>query len=226
MDLRENSEEYLWPLTEVDEMYIGGRPRKNNSKWHNLTEPEKIPVITLIERPVKPDKGRGTPGRPGRVRSIVPEPDHKNRRLTRPKMTDLIEELIDQDTSEVHTDESPLYGELRERGWVHHSVLHRERYVAKDGHVHINTAESYHALPKRAFVGTYHKMGGPDYVRLYGEEFAWRWNRRREPKENNFRFIMELILERIDPPAPPPDENKESWPPPMGPVENGQLLMF
>ena len=210
----------LSQIIEIDEVFIGGRPRKANCKWINATESPKMPVVTIVERPAD--------GRPGRVKSIIPEPDHKGRRLTQPKMTDLIEEQVDMGRSEIHTDEAQIYKELESRGAIHNTVLHAKRYVDAMGHVHINTAESFHALPKRMHIGVYHKFGKESrHIQPYMDEAAYRWNHRREKKETLFTRILELILfGGRDQDGGSSADPGDSWPPPMGPLSYGQQELF
>ena len=205
----------LAQIVEVDETFLGGKPRKNNCKWINVSENPKMPAVTIIERPAS--------GRPGRVKAFVPRPDHKGRRLTQPAMTDLIEENVDLNVSEIHTDESPLYKELERRGVIHESVLHRERYVDAGGHIHINTAESFHALPKRMHFGIYHRWGKEDrYIELYLAEAVWRWNHRADEKDDLFGNIVRLVF------GLPPESSGGAgmeWVP-MQPLSYGQQDLF
>ena len=122
------------------------------------------------------------------------------------------------DQSEIHTDESPLYKELESRGHIHNSVLHNKRYVDAMGHVHINTAESSHAILKRMHYGTYHKM---DRVQEYADENAYRWGHRRE-NGTAFALLLELVGAG-GPVKPEPVSESEPYPPPMSGLDYGQM---
>jgi transposase-like protein len=204
--------EKLALICEVDEVYIGGKPRKNNCKWINKTEPEKTPVVVMCERPAE--------NRPGRARAFtMTEKDHKGRRLTQPKMTNMIEETIDVMRSEVHSDQSPLYAELASRGILHESVPHYKHYVDPAGHVHINTAESFNALPKRSHYGIYHQY---KHVGRYMEEAAFRWSHRREHHDKAMTRVLHLAtVNGKKNKRPARKQKKDNYPPPMG--DDGQM---
>lgn len=60
--------------------------------------------------------------------------------------------------TEVHTDGSRVYDPLASLGYDHQRVLHSiGEYVRADG-VTTNSAESYWALLKRTYIGTYHYL--------------------------------------------------------------------
>jgi transposase-like protein len=205
-------EEKLALIVECDETFVGGKPRKANCKWINLKESVKTPVVVMTERPAE--------DRPGKSKVFVPDPDHKGRRLTQPVMTDLIEENVDIDRSEIHTDQSPLYAELKSRGVLHESVPHYRHYVDPSGHVHCNTSESFNALVKRSHYGIHHKYA-PENVHLYAEETSYRWNHRYELHRGMDR-VMELAMVNERRTA----RKSEQWPPAMNAGDDGQLLLF
>ena len=151
------------------------------------------------------------------VTETIPQPDHKGRRLTAPQVTETILNHVDT-MAEVHTDEAPHYHELRGIGYLHETVNHSRRYVGQFGHNHINTAESFHSLPKRMHFGVYHQFGR-EYVGAYMEEAAYRWNTRRE--RPTFEWLVKLAGRG---PREPERRNREVWPPPMG--ESTQMELF
>ena len=73
----------------------------------------------------------------------------------------------------IYTDEHAGYRGLRNHAAVHHSA---KEYV--DGEVHTNGIESFWALLKRGYIGTYHKMS-VKHLDRYVQEFAGRHNQRR-----------------------------------------------
>lgn len=58
------------------------------------------------------------------------------------------------------------------------------------GAIHTNTIENSWSLLKRGVVGTYHKVG-KRYLPLYLNEFAFRYNERRNPD------IFEQLLSSV-----------------------------
>ena len=78
--------------------------------------------------------------------------------------------------AQIYSDQNASYAGLRERGYrvaqVNHSV---KEYVR--GMAHTNGIESFWALLKRGYMGTYHKMS-PKQLQRYVNEFAGRHNAR------------------------------------------------
>ena len=77
-----------------------------------------------------------------------------------------------KDGTKVYTDEAAPYNGLENRSWVNHSV---GQYVS--GQAHTNGMESFWALLKRGYHGTYHKMSRKHLPR-YVAEFEGRHNQR------------------------------------------------
>ncbi len=75
--------------------------------------------------------------------------------------------------SQVFTDEHRAYQGLLNHKAVKHSV---GEYVK--GQAHVNGMESFWALLKRGYYGTYHKMS-PKHLQRYVDEFSGRHNARR-----------------------------------------------
>lgn len=170
----------LYGIVEVDETYVGGSPRKNNCKWINKKAGNKRPVVTMIERQTEISSGK--------VRATVMWPDEKGQSLTGEQLKTVIEKNVDS-RSEVHTDQNPGYNDLENRGYLHEAVNHNQRYVSEDGHVHINTAESFHSGIKRMHYGVYHWFSDK-WIQNYMEEAAFRWNHRKEAAEDVFRVLV------------------------------------
>src|SRR3990167_4919593 len=94
--------------------------------------------------------------------------------VDRKTLEDIISESINTDTI-LFTDDYSAYGRLAEK-YDHRVVRHGEgRYV--DGEAHTNSIESFWALFKRGYVGTYHKMSSK-HLQRYVDEFVYRFNRR------------------------------------------------
>jgi len=144
---------------EVDETYMGGKPRYRHSSNPRGTA-HKAPVMVLVERDglarVKPVESVNTETLHAEVISAV------------------------EKSAMVITDEMASYRNLGphfEGG--HHFVTHsRRQYVRVNEagfRIHTNTAESFFALIKRGFVGVYHKMSRK-HLHRYCAEYGFRWN--------------------------------------------------
>src|SRR5574341_605664 len=112
---------------EVDEVYIGGKPRKLQNTYKTIKKP-KIPVVGLLERN-------------GRVRpKIVADVSGKTLRA-------VIAENVDK-SARIMTDDWSGYRGLKKRGWSHDSVCHSMNEFAR-GDVSTNGIEGFFGMLKR-----------------------------------------------------------------------------
>jgi transposase-like protein len=140
--------ELLTGVVEVDETYIGGKPRKGNSgsseqdggnKSTRGRGTKKTPVIGILERG-------------GDVRTKVV----KKSDLTAKKLSALVRQHVDIANSTILTDEYAGYDGIK-KFMEHRTVNHSICYVGEDG-THTNSIESFWAIVKRAIVGQYHHV--------------------------------------------------------------------
>lgn len=142
---------------EVDETYVGGKPRyKGKSKRGRGTK--KTPVVGLVERD-------------GNVRARVITD------VTGKTLKNAIKEHVNPE-SRIITDEFRGYigiGNHFKKG--HHSVNHgRKEYVR--GEIHTNSIESFFAIIKRGLIGTYHNVSKKHLHRYIGQ-FEFLYNTRK-----------------------------------------------
>ena len=148
---------------EMDETYVGGKPRKG---WN------KKPTA-------KNKRGRGTKKTPvvgmsKRGGDVYAKVQHK---LTAENLSRLVRENIDINQATVITDE--FKGYIRLKKFVNHEVInHQVCYV--DGDVHTNNIECFWSLLKRGIIGQYHKVS-IKYLNKYINEFCYRHNNRNNP---------------------------------------------
>jgi transposase-like protein len=158
----EPMEGMLSGTVEVDECYIGGKPRYANQGKRGRGTTKK-PVMVLVER-----NGNA-------VSFPITGPTSK-------VLKGAINQLCHK-SSTINTDQYNSYhgvGVNFEGG--HHTVNHCEKeYVRReqcgDVLVSTNTAESFFARIQRAHYGTYHQLSAKHRHR-YTAEFAFRWNTR------------------------------------------------
>jgi transposase-like protein len=148
-------------IIEVDETYVGGKPRRKGraSKGKVGRGTSKAPVVAVVER-----DGRAE------VRHIEP----LNSGLIHKAITD----NVDLDESALMTDEYrayPAIGARFARG--HKTVKHSAGEYAR-GEAHVNTAESFFALFKRGVHGAFHHIS-KKHLHRYCEEFEFRWDHRK-----------------------------------------------
>jgi transposase-like protein len=144
---------------EVDEVYIGGKPRyKGVSKRGRGTD--KIPVIGMVQRG-------------GDVRFRMME------RITSENIGNFVKENADL-TCRVITDELHVYcqpARMFEGG--HEVVKHgAKEYVRAGTDVHSNTVEGVFSLIRRGVMGTFHSVSRK-HLPNYLNEFQFRWNTRK-----------------------------------------------
>ena len=152
---KDNTERFEGPV-EADETYIGGKERnKHESKRSHTRGPSgKTPVAGVKDRATN------------RVdASVVQRTDGATLRK-------FVHDRTNPDTL-VYTDEAPAYNRLnRPHEAVKHSV---GEYVR--GRASTNGVESFWAMLKRGYVGTYHWMSAK-HLHRYVNEFSGRHNQR------------------------------------------------
>jgi len=145
---------------EVDETYVGGKPRPEHGRPREKhgRGTKKVPVLALVERS-------------GKVRA------KKIERVDAKTLKGAIRENVDRSAT-IMTDRFGSYhgiGDEFEGG--HHTVDHGSgEYVRGD--VHTNTIEGYFALLKRGIVGSFHHVS-KQHLDRYCDEFSFRWNHRK-----------------------------------------------
>ncbi len=153
------------PLTgtvEVDETFVGGKPRHANNGKGETKYARKGAVVTMVERG-------------GKKRSMVMP------RVNGTNIRQAIAKNVCQ-KADIMTDESPLYRpNMHVPGDQHHSVNHSAKeYFRKEGKrdVHTNTVESSFSLLKRGVIGSFHHIS-LHHLHRYAAEFDFRWNHRK-----------------------------------------------
>lgn len=151
--------ELLTGICEMDETYIGGKPRKGDPPQTRGRGTKKHPVVGIIERG-------------GKVRAEVAKRD---KALTAKRLEKMIRQNVAVADATVYTDEFTSYFRLSR--FVKHGVInHKVWYV--DGDVHTNSIESFWALLKRGIVGQYHRVS-VRHLPQYLNEFCYRFNHRK-----------------------------------------------
>lgn len=152
---------------EVDETYIGGRPRAlNRSKQEAALARRKTRVQGFVERG-------------GRVKAVVNPP--------LPLLSGVRSHVLP--SAMIYTDEAPAYKGLARQGYQHRRVHHSMK-VYVSGDVHTNTIEGFWSLVKRGISGVYHSVSAK-YLQMYFDEYAFRYNHREDNAS-----LFELVLSR------------------------------
>jgi transposase-like protein len=155
---REPMASLLKGTVEVDETYVGGKPRPgSDEKAKRGRGTKKTPVMALVERD-------------GRVRA------RKIDRVDGATLKGAIRENVDR-SSRIMSDEWSSYrGIGAEFKGGHEIVTHSAGEYAR-GDAHVNSAESYFALLKRGVMGSFHHIS-KQHLDRYCDEFSFRWDYR------------------------------------------------
>lgn len=143
-------------IVEVDETYVGGKPRLGGKPSKKGRGTKKIPVVSLVERG-------------GRVRSRTVS------KVTGQTLRQVMDEHL-HPSANIITDELQAYRAPGMRYASHSTVAHGKKEYAR-GDVHTNTVEGYFSLFKRGVNGTFHHIGA-HYMDQYLAEFDFRYNHR------------------------------------------------
>jgi len=168
--------EFIDTIVEIDETYIGGKPRKENEHDNDLPKgtgtgskrgrgTDKTPVVGVIDRNNK------------RVFARVAMPNEEGKKLTAKQLMDILNKVSKQENNNVVvTDEFRSYNALSENNYIHLRVDHTKAFSDYNG-THTNTIESFWATLKRGVYGIYHHIS-VDYMQKYVDEFCFRYNNR------------------------------------------------
>lgn len=164
--------DFLQGIVEVDETYIGGKPRANEHKKRNKDDDndfgggsKKSVIFGMIERN-------------GKVKAMKVDNAKRN------TLTPHILENIKKDSS-IISDENKVYHYLYVN-YKHETVNHSKLEFVR-GKAHTNSIEGFWSLLKRGIKGQFHHIS-KKYTNSYVDEFCWRYNN----KEN--RSIFEKLV--------------------------------
>jgi transposase len=160
---------------EVDETFVGGKPRESYRRevarkgWNMQTAywDRKAVVFGAVERG-------------GRIRaSVIP-----NSRMN--TLHAKVNEYV-LPASMIYTDDFKAYKQLGKKGYQHKRINHSAR-VYVDGDVHTQTIEGFFGLFKNGVRGAYHAVS-QKWLQGYLNEYVWRYNR-RDSGESMFHALL------------------------------------
>lgn len=147
----------LTGTVEVDEVYVGGKPRKGTGPHKRGRGTDKTPVFVAVERG-------------GNIRRRVVT------NVSGRTLCAAIAEMVDP-AATIHSDENSAYNGLAPVYAGHETVCRSTGEYAR-GNVHINTAESSNALVKRGIIGIHHNVSRT-YLHRYLWHYDFLWNNRK-----------------------------------------------
>lgn len=163
-----SSEAMLTGTVEVDETYVGGKPRPRaqfdrkkfraagNRGHYARRKSAKLPVVAMLERG-------------GDVRAqVMPT-------VTAANVRAVILSTVDRSAT-LMTDEAFMYRRTGRPFAAHQTVKHGAYEYAR-GEAHINTAESFFSRLKRQLYGTHHAVSR-EHLHRYVAEVAFKHNTR------------------------------------------------
>jgi transposase len=175
----EDGDEPLSGDVEVDETFIGGKPRASHTararsearmqgKSRGYARPPKATVFAAVERG-------------GRIRATV-IPDSSADTLGRNVKAFVLPQ------ARLITDDFDSYDTVG-REYRRHDRINHSAKVYVSGDVHTNTIEGFFGNMKNGIRGNYHAVS-KKWLQGYLNEFVWRYNRRYVRKENGKRIIV------------------------------------
>lgn len=147
---------------EVDETFVGGKPRAYESRTVGRNRKgrtwRKETVLGLVERG-------------GRIK--VAHLPHRGGAVIKGT---IYEHVLP--SAMIFTDEWPTYKGLDKEYRGHKRIRHKER-IYVDGDSHTQTVEGFFGLFKTSLRGVYHAVSAK-WLQGYLNEYAWRYNRRHD----------------------------------------------
>ena len=169
MDMSHEKLPAVGGVVEIDEKFLGGKPRKEKGVTHKRGKgTKKQGILVMVERH-------------GIVRAEL---------IDSASIEDIqphIERHVDKD-SYLMTDQNPAYRSIAAKYAGHSFVNHGDQEFAR-GEVHNNTAESFNALLERAKQGVFHWLS-KEHMKRYVNEIAFRWNHREPEKNRKGEIVM------------------------------------
>jgi transposase-like protein len=183
------NQEFIDTVVEIDETYVGGKPRKGNKpddkddddKPKRGRGTKKTPVVGVIDRENK------------KIHAKVAKPNKEGKKLTGKQLLEIINEVIKTPLT-IMTDEFRSYRALAKTHHIHLKINHLEAFAS--GAIHTNNIESFWATLKRGIIGIYHHVS-VKYLQDYVNEFCFRYNNRVHPNKTNPE-MMNLLLKQAE----------------------------
>lgn len=186
---KEQFYEVFEAVVEIDETYVGGRPRKENkhdaretNEKHNKRGrgTSKTPIVGVKERNT------------GRVYAVVANKNEDGKQVSGKQLFNILKRVC-KDNTLVMTDQLPSYNILNkpnEKNLVRLMVDHNVMYSLGNG-IHTNGIESFWAIVKRGIYGVFHHIS-VKHMQSYMNEFCFRINHRYVNEA--FNALVELAV--------------------------------
>lgn len=210
--IQENeSIEDLEGIVEMDETYVGGKPRPFNDGTTKMPYNKETVIPELDSRlkelkdegiiikrgkgnpaksDVNPKRGRGTNKIPvvgivQRDGNVVAQVMQK---LTTKNLSDMLSKYVNEDDSVLITDEYRGYNKIDEI--IEHVKIDHQRLYSYKG-INTNTIESFWAIIKRQIIGQHHQVS-VKHLPKYVAEVVFKYNNRK--KDDMFETLVKKCI--------------------------------
>ncbi len=209
--MQENKEiDELEGVLEMDETFIGGKPRKQNDPCFKPKKRKELDdqIEQMQEKGFdftpknksrakcvdKPKRGRGTDNIPvvgivQRNGNVVAE---VMKTLSYDNLKDMVKKYTDEDESVLITDSYSGYNSMKKI--IDHIKVDHQQFYSYKG-VNSNSIESFWAIVERGIMGQYHSVSAhklPNYV----AEFVYKYNNREDTEFMFYELLEKLIAEK------------------------------
>lgn len=193
----ENDSIELDGIVEMDEMYVGGKPRKfNNGETNKPLTKTSIPELDerideLKEVGVKFKRGKGNPAKSaenpkrGRGTSKIPVIGiverngdvvaQVSKHVTSKELKSMVQKYVDTDDSVLISDEYKGYSRMDEI--IEHVKIDHQRLYSYKG-INTNSIESFWAIIRRQIIGQHHQVS-LKHLPKYVAEAVFKYNNRK-----------------------------------------------
>lgn len=184
-------------IVEMDDLHIGGKPRKDSERpkrppgRRSQAKTTKFPALALVQRP--PDITDGSLA--GEVRTGVID-------ILSAAETRIIMDNVVDPNAHLMTDECRAFVAVGGQFIAHDTVCHSKGEYVR-GMVHVNSAEGFNARVRQTVAGVFHHIS-PQHADLYLTEIGFRWSQRvvsgkAVRKTRKGREVVRLLWERVAP---------------------------
>jgi transposase-like protein len=182
--LMEQTDESMSGDVEMDETYVGGKPRGREIRAMSRAGPGPMQAGQAAGR-AKKTTVFGMVQRGGKVSAHVVPTQFQDAAFEQ------IEARVLPEAS-IYTDEAAAYTPLESKGYQHRRIHHAAKvYVVGD--VHTNTIEGFWSLVKRGIGGTHHAVSAK-YLQGYLNEYVWRYNHRDDGQAQFLSLLLRAAL--------------------------------
>ncbi len=185
--VEEAGQDLLEGILEMDEVYVGGKPRKRYKKEKNGVAylsnvstkrgrgTKKVPVVGIVEREGKK-----------RVRMEIPD------KLNQKTMLALLKKYVNTEKAVMMTDEAGFYNKFEEI--IQHLIVTHSKGEYVRGEISTNTIDGMWSIIKNGVRGEYHVLSRK-YLPFYLAEWAYKYNRRsKQGKAKAFDETIERAV--------------------------------